>query len=64
MKKIAFLASLLLMPLPALAQAAPDSLVTAGADIPAVFAKAKAEQKSPACALRLLMREERGKRMA
>jgi mannose-6-phosphate isomerase-like protein (cupin superfamily) len=47
MKKIAFLASLLLMPLPALAQAAPDSLFTAGADIPAVIAKAKAEQKSP-----------------
>ena len=47
MKKTALLAALLLTPLPVMAQAAPDSLFTAGADIPAVIAKAKAEQKSP-----------------
>ena len=46
------LAALLLTPLPALtqqamAQSAPDSLFTAGADIPAMIAKAKAAQKSP-----------------
>jgi mannose-6-phosphate isomerase-like protein (cupin superfamily) len=41
--------ALLLMPLPALAQPAPSptKLFTAGADIPALIAKAKAEQKSP-----------------
>jgi hypothetical protein len=53
MKKILF-AALLLMPLPALtlpvlAQPAPATkLFTAGADIPALIAKAKADQKSPA----------------
>ena len=47
MKKITLLAALLLLPLPALAQTSPDSLFTAGADIPAVIAKAKAAQKSP-----------------
>ena len=47
MKKTALLATLLLTPLPALAQTAAPSLFTAGADIPAVIAKAKAEQKSP-----------------
>ncbi len=43
------LAALLLAPLPALAQPAPPptKLFTAGADIPALIAKAKAEQKSP-----------------
>jgi hypothetical protein len=45
--KSVILAALLLMPLPALAQSAPDSLFTAGADIPAVIAKAKAAQTSP-----------------
>lgn len=49
MKKI-LLAALLLAPLPALAQPAPPptQLFTAGADIPALIAKAKAAQKSPA----------------
>jgi len=49
MKKI-LLITLLLAPLPALAQPAVPSqqLFTAGADIPAVIAKAKAAQKSPA----------------
>jgi len=49
MKKIALLAALLLMSLPAAAQPAPPptKLFTAGADIPALIAKAKAEQKSP-----------------
>src|SRR6185312_620 len=47
MKKILFTA-LLLAPLPAIAQPAPAPLLfTAGADIPAVIAKAKAQQKSP-----------------
>lgn len=48
MKKIIF-AALFLLPLPALAQNAspPMQLFTAGADIPAVLAKAKAAQKSP-----------------
>ena len=48
MRKILF-AALLLMPLPALAQPAPmpTKLFTAGADIPALIAKAKAAQKSP-----------------
>lgn len=43
------IAALLLAPLPALAQNAPPpmKLFTAGADIPAVIAKAKADQKSP-----------------
>lgn len=42
------LAALLLTPLPALAQTTPPvQLYTDGADIPAVIAKAKAEQKSP-----------------
>ena len=45
MKKMIF-AALLMAPLPALAQAA-DPLFTAGADIPAVIAKAKAAQTSP-----------------
>jgi mannose-6-phosphate isomerase-like protein (cupin superfamily) len=43
----AVLAALLLAPLPALAQTTPPMLYTDGADIPAVIAKAKAEQKSP-----------------
>ena len=49
MKKIALVAALLLMPLPALAQPAPmpTKLFTAGTDIPALIAKAKAAQKSP-----------------
>ena len=49
MRKITLLAALLLIPLPLLAQPAPapTKLFTAGADIPAVIAKAKAEQKSP-----------------
>ena len=49
MRKI-LLTALLLAPLPALAQPAtpPQLLFTAGADIPAVIAKAKAAQKSPA----------------
>lgn len=43
------IAALLLTPLPALAQPSPPpmKLFTAGADIPAVIAKAKADQKSP-----------------
>src|SRR5579862_3766128 len=44
-------AALLILPLPALAQPAapaPQLLFTAGADIPAIIAKAKAAQKSPA----------------
>ena len=49
MKNILF-AAVLLVPLPALAQPAPPptKLFTSGADIPALIAKAKAEQKSPA----------------
>src|SRR5258706_12478985 len=49
MKRILFAAALLI-PLPAFAQAPtpPTKLFTAGADIPALIAKAKAEQKSPA----------------
>ena len=50
MKSI-LLAAALLMPLPALAQAPsppPTKLFTAGADIPALIAQAKAAQKSPA----------------
>src|SRR5258706_9104091 len=49
MKRILFAAALLI-PLPAFAQALtpPTKLFTAGADIPALIAKAKAEQKSPA----------------
>jgi len=47
MNKTALFAALLLTPLPALAQTATPSLFTASADIPAVIAKAKAEQKSP-----------------
>jgi len=49
MKNILFVAALLI-PLPAFAQtpAPPTKLFTAGADIPALIAKAKAEQKSPA----------------
>jgi len=46
MKKI-LIAAALLMPLPVFAQPAPTKLFTAGADIPALIAKAKAEQKSP-----------------
>jgi len=47
--KIILLAAALLAPLPALAQAPPPpKLFTAGADIAALIAKAKAEQKSPA----------------
>ena len=49
MKNILFAAALL--PLPAFAQTPPPpptKLFTAGADIPALIAKAKAEQKSPA----------------
>lgn len=46
--KNALIAALLLAPLPALSQPAPaQQLFTAGADIPAVIAKAKAQQKSP-----------------
>jgi mannose-6-phosphate isomerase-like protein (cupin superfamily) len=49
MKRTLFTAALLLAPLPVLAQGAapPEKLFTAGADIPAVIAKAKANQKSP-----------------
>jgi len=50
MNKNILLAALLLSPLPVLAQPAapqPTKLFTSGADIPAVIAKAKAEQKSP-----------------
>jgi hypothetical protein len=49
MRKMLF-AALALVPLPALAQPAPPplKLFTAGADIPALIAKAKANQKSPA----------------
>ena len=49
MKTTLLTAALLLAPLPALAQPAPPptQLFTAGADIPAVIAKAKAAQKSP-----------------
>lgn len=49
MKKTLFAAALLIPPLPALAQSAapPMKLFTAGADIPAIIAKAKADQKSP-----------------
>jgi mannose-6-phosphate isomerase-like protein (cupin superfamily) len=49
MKKILLAAALLLLPLPVLAQPAqpPMQLFTAGADIPALIAKAKAAQKSP-----------------
>jgi mannose-6-phosphate isomerase-like protein (cupin superfamily) len=48
MKKTALLAALLLAPLPVVAQTTPPmQLYTDGADIPAVIAKAKAEQKSP-----------------
>src|SRR5436305_15042733 len=39
---------MLLAPLPALAQPQPTKLFTAGADIPALIAKAKADQRSPA----------------
>jgi mannose-6-phosphate isomerase-like protein (cupin superfamily) len=47
--KHVLIAALLLTPLPALAQPAapPMKLFTAGADIPAMIAKAKADQKSP-----------------
>jgi len=46
--KMIFLALLVLAPLPAFAQSAPPvKLFTAGTDIPALIAKAKAEQKSP-----------------
>lgn len=50
MKMMFLAAALLLAPLPALAQSAappPTKLFTAGADIPALIAKAKAAQKSP-----------------
>jgi hypothetical protein len=46
MKRILFAAALL-MPCPALAQPAPTKLFTAGTDIPALIAQAKANQKSP-----------------
>lgn len=47
MKNI-LLAAILLSPLPALAQTSPPpKLFTAGADIPALIAEAKANQKSP-----------------
>jgi hypothetical protein len=48
MKRIILLAALL-MPLPAFAQAPPQptKLFTSGADIPALIAQAKANQKSP-----------------
>lgn len=48
MKNILFIAALLL-PLPALGQPAPaaEKLFTAGTDIPALIAQAKANQKSP-----------------
>jgi len=50
MRNRILLAALLLIPLPALAQPTPPptKLFTAGTDIPALIAKAKAEQKSPA----------------
>ena len=48
MKKTVLLAALLLLSPPAWAQSAPPmKLFTAGADIPALIAKAKAAQKSP-----------------
>jgi mannose-6-phosphate isomerase-like protein (cupin superfamily) len=50
MKTTLLAAALLLLPLPVLAQPAqqpPTQLFTAGADIPALIAKAKAAQKSP-----------------
>jgi len=49
MKKFLLAAAVLLIPLPALAQPAPapTKLFTAGADIPALIAQAKANQKSP-----------------
>lgn len=49
MRKSTFLPALLLLPLPALAQPAPipTRLFTSGADIPALIAKARADQKSP-----------------
>ena len=49
MRKITFLTVLLLLPLPLLAQPAPapTRLFTSGADIPALIAKARVDQKSP-----------------
>jgi len=49
MKRSAFLLVALLLPLPALGQPAPIpiKLYTSGADIPALIAKARADQKSP-----------------
>jgi mannose-6-phosphate isomerase-like protein (cupin superfamily) len=44
---VVLFAGALLSPLPALAQPAAPQLFTAGADIPALIAKAKAAQKSP-----------------
>lgn len=49
MRKITLLTVLLLLPLPLLAQPAPapTRLFTSGADIPALIAKARIDQKSP-----------------
>jgi len=49
MRKSTFLTVLLLLPLPLLAQPAPapTRLFTSGADIPALIAKARVDQKSP-----------------
>jgi mannose-6-phosphate isomerase-like protein (cupin superfamily) len=49
MRKITFLTVSLLLPLPLLAQPAPapTRLFTSGADIPALIAKARIDQKSP-----------------
>ena len=49
MRKSTFLTVLLLLPMSSLAQPAPTStrLFTSGADIPALIAKARADQKSP-----------------
>jgi len=49
MKNVLFFAAALLLPLPAFAQPAPapEKLFTPGTDIPALIAKAKANQKSP-----------------
>jgi hypothetical protein len=49
MRRNAFLFAALLLPLPALGQPSPTltKLYTSGADIPALIAKARADQKSP-----------------
>ena len=49
MRKSTFLVVLLLLPVPSLSQPAPTPtrLFTSGVDIPALIAKARADQKSP-----------------